>query len=39
VLELAKRYAGRIIGLKAGKLVYDGPPSGLTDAVLKEIYD
>jgi phosphonate transport system ATP-binding protein len=39
VLELAKKYAGRIIGLKAGKIVYDGPPSGLTEDVLGLIYD
>jgi phosphonate transport system ATP-binding protein len=39
VLELAKKYANRIIGLKAGKLVYDGPASGLTEEKLRLIYD
>jgi phosphonate transport system ATP-binding protein len=39
VLELAKKYATRIIGLKQGQLVYDGPPSGLTQAKLSSVYD
>lgn len=39
VLELAKKYATRIIGLKGGRLVYDGPVSGLTEEVLKRVYD
>ncbi|MBK9293018.1 MAG: phosphonate ABC transporter ATP-binding protein [Oligoflexia bacterium] len=39
VLELAKKYAHRILALKAGRLVYDGPVSGLTDDVLKSVYD
>jgi phosphonate transport system ATP-binding protein len=39
VLELARKYASRIIGLKAGKLVFDGPTSQLTDEKLRMIYD
>lgn len=39
VLEMAKKYASRIIGLKAGKLVYDGTPEGLTPENLRRIYD
>lgn len=39
ILELARKYASRILGLKNGRLVYDGPPAGLSDAVLKDIYD
>ncbi|MDZ4677538.1 MAG: phosphonate ABC transporter ATP-binding protein [Oligoflexia bacterium] len=39
VLELAKKYATRIIGLKAGRLIYDGPIDGLTDEKLRLIYD
>jgi phosphonate transport system ATP-binding protein len=39
VLELAKKYASRIIGLKLGKVAYDGLPSGLTEDVLRQIYD
>lgn len=37
-VELAKRYANRIIGMTGGDVVYDGPPGGLTDAHLKQIY-
>ena len=39
VLELAKKYAARIIGLKLGKVVFDGAPSALTDEALGMIYD
>lgn len=35
---LAQAFAQRIIGLRAGEIVFDGPPSGLTDAVLTTIY-
>ncbi|WP_366653796.1 phosphonate ABC transporter ATP-binding protein [Fodinicurvata sp. EGI_FJ10296] len=35
---LAKMFVERIVGLRAGEIVYDGPPSGLTDATLTEIY-
>lgn len=37
-VELAKRYAGRIIGMTGGAVVYDGPPAGLEHAHLKQIY-
>lgn len=37
-VELARRYATRIIGLSGGAVVYDGPPSGLGDDHLKTIY-
>ena len=37
-VDLAKRYADRIIGLRAGRIVYDGLASGLTDQVLDLIY-
>jgi len=37
-VELAKRFAQRIIGMSGGKVVYDGPPAGLTDAILRQIY-
>jgi phosphonate transport system ATP-binding protein len=37
-VELAKRYAGRIIGMTGGAVVYDGAPDGLTDQHLKTIY-
>ena len=35
---LAQMFAERIVGLKLGEIVYDGPPDGLTPDVLTEIY-
>jgi phosphonate transport system ATP-binding protein len=35
---LAKRFCGRMIGMTGGRVVFDGDPSQLTDANLKEIY-
>jgi len=37
-VPLAKMFADRIIGLRAGEIVFDGPPSELDTAVLTEIY-
>lgn len=37
-VELARRYARRIIGMTGGEVVYDGPPAGLKDDHLKHIY-
>ena len=37
-VELAKRFAKRIVGMAGGHVVYDGPPAGLTDDKLKDIY-
>ena len=37
-VELARRFASRIIGMAGGHVVYDGAPGGLTDDVLKTIY-
>jgi phosphonate transport system ATP-binding protein len=37
-LDLAREYGTRIIGLRAGKLVYDGPVEEATDDVFSEIY-
>ena len=37
-VALAQDFADRVIGLKAGRVAFDGPPSGLTPAVLTEIY-
>src|SRR5262249_36654910 len=35
---LAQMFAERIVGLKAGEIVYDGAPDGLTPEVLTKIY-
>ncbi len=37
-VELARRFADRIIGMSDGRVVYDGAPAGLTDDHLKTIY-
>jgi phosphonate transport system ATP-binding protein len=37
-VELAKRFADRIVGMSGGAVVYDGAPAGLTDGHLKSIY-
>ena len=37
-IDYAIKFCGRIIALKAGKIVYDGPKEGLTRAALIEIY-
>ena len=37
-VDLAKRYAHRIIGMTRGVVVYDGPPAGLGAHHLAEIY-
>lgn len=37
-VPLAQAFSDRIIGLRLGKVVFDGPPSELDDKVLTEIY-
>lgn len=37
-VELARRFADRIVGMSGGHVVYDGSADGLSDAVLKSIY-
>ena len=37
-VDLAKRYARRVIGMTGGEVVYDGPPEGLAPSHLKHIY-
>lgn len=38
VLELARRYADRIIAFRAGEVHYDGTPEGLTPEIVEEVY-
>lgn len=38
-VELALEYADRIIGIRAGKIVYDGPSDQVTKEVLETIYE
>jgi phosphonate transport system ATP-binding protein len=37
-VDYALRYCDRVVALKAGKMVYDGPPSGLETKQLIDIY-
>jgi len=37
-VDLAKRFADRVIGMTSGRVVFDGPPADLGDEVLKTIY-
>jgi len=37
-LEYARQFADRIVGLSHGAVVFDGPPSGLTEQMLEQIY-
>ena len=38
-VDLALKYATRVIGIRAGEIVYDGPSSQVTQAVLDFIYN
>jgi phosphonate transport system ATP-binding protein len=37
-VDLARRFAGRVIGLNAGKIVFDGHPDALDQRTLARIY-
>lgn len=37
-VDLALQYADRVIGIRAGQIVYDGPTADVNDDVLKQIY-
>jgi phosphonate transport system ATP-binding protein len=37
-LEFARKFADRIVGLHAGKIVFDGPPSQLDENAVSAIY-
>lgn len=37
-VDLALDYAKRIIGIRSGRVVYDGPVSGVTQGILDNIY-
>ena len=37
-VDVAMRYSERIIGVTAGKIVYDGSPDGLTEDMIHKIY-
>ena len=37
-VELARRFADRLVGMSGGHVVYDGDAAGLSEAKLKQIY-
>ena len=37
-VALARRFAGRVIGMSGGAVVFDGPPNTLQDSHLAAIY-
>jgi phosphonate transport system ATP-binding protein len=37
-VDYARRYADRILGLRGGRLVFDGPPAELTDGTLADVF-
>ena len=37
-LDTAKKYCDRVIGMKLGKMIFDGDPSELTDEMARDIY-
>lgn len=38
-LDLARTYCDRLIGMSAGRIVFDGAPASLTDGIARELYD
>ena len=38
-VDLALKYATRVIGVRAGEIVYDGPSSQVTQDVLNQVYN
>ena len=38
VLDLARRYGRRVVGLRGGRVAYDGPSEGLTEAAAQRIF-
>jgi phosphonate transport system ATP-binding protein len=37
-LDTARNYCDRVVGMRQGRLVFDGPPADLSAAVVREIY-
>ena len=38
-VDLALKYATRVIGIRAGEIVYDGPTGQVTQEILDTIYN
>jgi phosphonate transport system ATP-binding protein len=37
-IELSRSYCSRLIGMREGRIVFDGPPGELTHAVIDDLY-
>ena len=37
-LEVARSYCDRLVGMAAGRVVFDGPPAELTESIARELY-
>ncbi|HYX05008.1 MAG TPA: phosphonate ABC transporter ATP-binding protein [Reyranella sp.] len=37
-LDLARKYCDRLVGLAAGRVVFDGVPAALTDSIARDLY-
>ena len=37
-VDLARTYCGRLVGMAAGRVVFDGPPTALTEAAVQQLY-
>jgi phosphonate transport system ATP-binding protein len=37
-LDLAQRFADRVVAFRDGRIVYDGPPHGLDESAYDRIY-
>jgi phosphonate transport system ATP-binding protein len=37
-IDMAQEYADRVVGLRAGEVVFDGPATGMTEATFEDIY-
>ena len=37
-VDLARRFADRVVGISAGAVAFDGTPDQLTNSVLRRIY-
>jgi phosphonate transport system ATP-binding protein len=38
-LDLAREYSDRLLGMSAGRIVFDDKPEALTDRIARELYD
>ncbi|MEH2482608.1 phosphonate transport system ATP-binding protein [Nitrobacteraceae bacterium AZCC 2146] len=38
-LDLARTYCDRLVGMSAGRVVFDGAPAALTEHIARELYD